>query len=124
MFIAPGVQNHDLLWHQKRGQRNVLGDHEIASFRVLGDVLIGHIGAAIDADGRDERVSRRRLEPLVCHQDGGHLKPLRGPEDQLLHLPRRGIRVYPDLQGCPPENKALRVLVVTLAKKLATDEHG
>ena len=108
---------------QERGRRNVLGDDEIARFGVLGDVLVGHIGPTIDADGGDERVSRRRLEPLVCHEDGCHLEPLRRPEDQLLHVPRRGIRVYPDPQVCPPENEALRVLVVKLPKKLATDEH-
>ena len=112
-----GVQNHDHPGHQERGQRNVLGDDEIAGFGVLGDVSVCHIGSAIHADGHDERVSRRRLEPLVCHEDGCHLEPLRRPEDQLLHVPRRGVRVYPDLQVCPPENEALRVLVVKLPKK-------
>ena len=128
MFLAPGVQNHDHPGHQERGQRNVLGDDEIAGFGVLGDVSVCHIGSAIHADGHDERVSRRRLEPLVCHEDGCHLEPLRRPEDQLLHVPRRGVRVYPDLQVCPPENEALRVLVVKLPKKrprMNTDErHG
>jgi hypothetical protein len=104
MFVAPGVQNDDLPRHQEAGQWNVLSDDEIAGFGMLGDVPVGHIGPAIHADSGDERVSRRRLEPLVCHQDGYHLDPLRRPEDQLLHVARRRIRVYPDFQVTLPES--------------------
>ena len=102
MLLAAWVQNHDFSWHQEGGQRNVLGDDEITGLGVLGDVLIGHIGPPIDADGSDERVSRGSLQPLVGDEDRCYLEPLGRPEDQLLHVPRCSICVHPDFQASTP----------------------
>src|SRR5690606_17756653 len=52
------------------------------------------------AHGGDERVVRRGLESLVRDQDGLELEPERRAEDDVLHVPRRGVGIDPDRRWC------------------------
>ncbi len=98
MLVAAGIQNHDLVGHQHRGERDILGDDEIAWLRVLCDILIRHIWPTIDAYGRHERVSGRRLESLVGDEHSFDSQPLGRTKDQFLHVPRGSVCIDPNLQ--------------------------
>ena len=58
--------------------------------------------------GSDERIVRRRLDPLVRDQVGRELEPERGPRDDVLHVPRNRVGVDPDLHCARPYWTAVR----------------
>src|SRR5262245_27978661 len=63
------------------------------------DVLVRDIRPAVHPHRRDQRIARRRLEPLVGHEYGLDLQTLGRAEYQLLHVPGCGVGIDPDLQA-------------------------
>ena len=98
VLFAAGIEHSDLPWHQQRRQRYVLGNHQVARLGLLGDVSVRHVRPPIDANGSHQPISRRRLKPLVGHQDGLYPEPPGSPKYQLLHIPGSGVCVNPDFQ--------------------------
>src|SRR4051812_48387623 len=47
VFVASWIDDDHALGYQKRGQWNVRGDGDVARYRMLGDVPIGDVGAAV-----------------------------------------------------------------------------
>jgi hypothetical protein len=102
VLLTPRVEDRHSIRHQQRGERDVLGHDEISRRCMRRDVLVGHIGPAVHPHGAHERVAGRGLEPLIRDQQRLDAQSPGGPEDQLLHVPRRGVRVDPDLHGARP----------------------
>jgi hypothetical protein len=68
---------------------------------VLGDVLVGYIGAAVHPNGSDQRIAGGSIESLIGYQYCLDAKPPGRAEHKLLYVTRRRICIYPDFQIYP-----------------------
>ena len=57
VFLASGIDDEDLFLDEAGGEGDVGGDGEVAGSGVVGDVSVGDVGAAFDADGVDEGIA-------------------------------------------------------------------
>src|SRR5439155_14930032 len=80
------------------GQGYVGGDHQVAGLDLLDDRLVGDVEALRHADGLDER-GWRHAKQRVGDQRRQDLRPLGGPEDDLLDDQRARIGIDPDLHS-------------------------
>jgi len=78
------------------GQRDVLGDHQVARARALGDRVVGDVEPALHLQRAD--IARGRgPQPLVGDQRHRHAGALGGAEQDVAHRHGARIGVDPDL---------------------------
>ena len=99
VFLATWIDDHHALRHQQRRQRYVGRDRDITLHRMVGDVAIRHVRAAIHAHRRQVRMAYRQLQPLVRDEDRLQRQPIAGTVADLLHVPRRSVGIEPELQN-------------------------
>src|SRR5471030_1552041 len=78
---------------------------------MLHDKAVGHVRPAVDAHSRHVRVSCRKLESLVCHEDGRELEALRSAEADLLHRLWGSVSVDPERHGHEVSPMAVIVMI-------------
>jgi signal transduction histidine kinase len=96
VLLATRVDHGHAPGHEERRQRDVGRDGDVARRRVLHDVAVRHVGAAVDADGGGVGVPGREEQALVGDEDGVDAQPLGRAQADVLHVAGRGVGVEPE----------------------------
>jgi hypothetical protein len=98
VLLTPRVQYEDHLGYQQGSKWNILGYHQVARLRVLGDIPVGYVWSAINPNGGDVRIADRGAQALIGDEDRRNLQAFRGAEYEILDVPGRCVGIDPDSQ--------------------------
>jgi hypothetical protein len=98
VLLTPRVQYEDHPGYQKGSKWNILGYHQVARLRVLGDIPVGYVWSAINPNRGDVRIADRGAQTLVGHEDRRNLQAFGGAEYEIFDVPGRCVGVDPDSQ--------------------------
>jgi len=98
VFVATRVDDKQPFLDQRRGERQVGRDGDVAGFAARDDIAIRLVGPLGDLDAADLGHVYGRLELAIGDKDRRDIEPFGGTKNDLLDLERGRVTINPDFQ--------------------------